>query len=50
MLIRHKKGDRSAFGVPDIATLHVGGNDIDFPGIIFNCIIELKLPFGVGPP
>lgn len=43
-------GDRPAFGTPDLATLHVGGNDIDFPGIVFNCILEFSLPFGAGPP
>lgn len=30
-----------------MASLSVGGNDIDFPGIIFNCIIELRLPFDI---
>lgn len=33
-----------------MATLSVGGNDIDFPGIIFNCILETHLPGGAGPP
>lgn len=33
-----------------MASLSVGGNDIDFPGIIFNCILETHLPFGAGPP
>lgn len=42
-------GDRPAFGTPDLATLQVGGNDIDFPGIIFNCILEYNFPFGAGP-
>ncbi|KAB5566684.1 hypothetical protein GE09DRAFT_1107839 [Coniochaeta sp. 2T2.1] len=27
-----------------MASLSIGGNDIDFPGIIFNCILEAKLP------
>lgn len=31
-----------------MATLSVGANDIDFPGIIFNCILESHLPGG--PP
>ncbi|KAI1346125.1 SGNH hydrolase-type esterase domain-containing protein [Xylaria sp. FL0043] len=39
-------GDRPKFGNPIIATLSVGGNDIDFPGIIFNCILDTKLPDG----
>ncbi|KAI0521843.1 SGNH hydrolase-type esterase domain-containing protein [Xylaria bambusicola] len=39
-------GDRPKFGNPSIATLSVGGNDIDFPGIIFNCILDTKLPDG----
>jgi hypothetical protein len=42
-------GDRPAFGTPEIATLQVGGNNIDFPGIIFNCILETNLPFSAGP-
>lgn len=29
-----------------MATLSVGGNDIDFPGIIFNCILEFHLMGG----
>ena len=33
-----------------MASLSVGGNDIDFPGIIFNCILEWHLPFDAGPP
>lgn len=32
-----------------MGTLSVGGNNIDFPGIIFNCIIETTLPFDAGP-
>lgn len=32
-----------------MATLSIGGDDIDFPGILFNCIIETHLPSG-GPP
>ncbi|KAI0098282.1 SGNH hydrolase-type esterase domain-containing protein [Nemania sp. FL0031] len=43
-------GDRPKFGNPSMATLSVGGNDIDFPGIIFNCILETHLPFGAGLP
>ncbi|KAB5583244.1 hypothetical protein GE09DRAFT_1078158 [Coniochaeta sp. 2T2.1] len=31
-----------------MASLSVGGNDIDFPGIIFNCILEASLPINVG--
>lgn len=31
-----------------MASLSVGGNDIDFPGIIFNCILEWSGPFDVG--
>ena len=31
------KGDRPKFGEPTVATLTVGGDDIDFPGILFNC-------------
>jgi hypothetical protein len=34
------------FGSPRMATLSVGGNDVDFVGIIFNCILEWALPFG----
>ena len=32
-----------------MATLSIGGDDIDFPGILFNCILETHLPTG-GPP
>ena len=32
-----------------MATLTIGGNDIDFPGILFNCILESHLLTG-GPP
>lgn len=32
------KGDRPKFGEPTVATLTVGGDDIDFPGILFNCM------------
>jgi hypothetical protein len=32
-----------------MATLSIGGDDIDFPGILFNCIIETHVPGG-GPP
>ena len=32
-----------------MATLTIGGDDIDFPGILFNCIIESHIPGG-GPP
>lgn len=31
---------RPAFGKPTMATLTVGGDDIDFPGILNNCIVE----------
>ena len=31
-----------------MATLHVGGDDIDFPGILLNCILESHVPGG--PP
>lgn len=41
-------GTRPKFGNPSMAVLSVGGNDIDFPGIIFNCIIEVSLFVG-GP-
>ncbi|KAK8039453.1 hypothetical protein PG993_007864 [Apiospora rasikravindrae] len=44
----HQYGDRPKFGSPSMATLSVGGNDIDFPGIIFNCILETHI-WG-GPP
>ncbi|KAK6419602.1 hypothetical protein LTR95_017034, partial [Oleoguttula sp. CCFEE 5521] len=37
-------GTRPRFGSPSMATLSVGGNDIDFPGIIFNCMIDTTLP------
>ncbi|TGJ88663.1 hypothetical protein E0Z10_g8 [Xylaria hypoxylon] len=43
-------GTRPKFGNPSMATLSVGGNDMDFPGIIFNCVLETQLPFGAGPP
>ncbi|KAI2629985.1 SGNH hydrolase-type esterase domain-containing protein [Hypoxylon sp. NC1633] len=39
-------GTRPKFGNPSMATLTVGGNDIDFPGIIFNCILDFSLPTG----
>jgi hypothetical protein len=39
---------RPKFGDPAMATLSVGGNDIDFRGILFNCILETSL-YG-GPP
>lgn len=32
------KGERPRFGEPQVATLTVGGDDIDFPGILFNCV------------
>ncbi|ORY07526.1 SGNH hydrolase-type esterase domain-containing protein [Clohesyomyces aquaticus] len=41
-------GPRPAFGNPSFATLTAGGDDIDFPGIIFNCIVDVSLWFG-GP-
>lgn len=34
---------RPAFGNPSFATLTAGGDDIDFPGIIFNCIIHYHI-------
>ncbi|KAI9674953.1 MAG: hypothetical protein M1817_001359 [Caeruleum heppii] len=40
---------RPKFGNPQMATLAVGGDDIDFPGILFNCILETHIPGG-GPP
>lgn len=33
-------GPRPKFGNPQMATLSVGGDDIDFPGIVFNCILD----------
>ena len=39
---------RPKFGNPQMATLAVGGDDIDFPGILFNCILETHI-YG-GPP
>jgi hypothetical protein len=44
-----QSGTRPKFGNPKFATLSVGGNDIDFPGIIFNCILELSIPFSGMP-
>lgn len=38
-----KLGPRPAFGNPSFATLTAGGDDIDFPGIIFNCILDWHL-------
>ena len=32
-----------------MSILSVGGNDIDFPRIIFNCILEISLPLGYSP-
>lgn len=43
------EGARPRFGEPSVATLTIGGDDIDFPGILFNCIIESHIPGG-GPP
>lgn len=43
------KGTRPRFGEPSVATLSIGGDDIDFPGILFNCIIETHISGG-GPP
>ena len=40
------QGFRPKFGEPSVATLTVGGDDIDFPGILFNCILESHIPFG----
>lgn len=42
-------GERPRFGEPSVATLTIGGDDIDFPGILFNCILEAHIPGG-GPP
>lgn len=42
-------GKRPAFGKPEFATLTAGGDDIDFPGILFNCILGIHLAVG-GPP
>ena len=36
-------GYRPKFGDPSIASLTVGGDDIDFPGILFNCILEFHI-------
>lgn len=33
-------GARPAFGKPQIATLSVGGNDIDLKGLIMNCVYQ----------
>ena len=33
-------GDRPAFGKPQFATLTVGGDDIDFIGLVNNCVYE----------
>ena len=33
-----------------MATLTIGGDDIDFPGILFNCILETHIPGGGPPP
>jgi len=42
---------RERFGQPQISVLSVGGNDIDFPGILANCILEFNIPIpGAGPP
>lgn len=41
-------GSRPAFGAPEFATLTAGGDDIDFPGILFNCILGAHVPGG--PP
>ncbi len=41
--------NRARFGEPSVATLTIGGDDIDFPGILFNCILETHIPGG-GPP
>ncbi|KAK7947992.1 esterase family protein [Apiospora aurea] len=42
-------GKRPKFGSPTMATLSIGGNDIDFAGIIFNCILETHI-WGGPPP
>ncbi|KAI9669874.1 MAG: hypothetical protein M1831_006909 [Alyxoria varia] len=41
-------GLRPKFGDPQMATLAVGGDDIDFPGLLANCIIEWNV-FGAIP-
>jgi hypothetical protein len=41
-------GPRPKFGNPQMATLAVGGDDIDFPGILFNCVLDAHI-LG-GPP
>lgn len=42
-LIPSLLGPRPAFGTnPSFATLTAGGDDIDFPGIIFNCILDWR--------
>jgi hypothetical protein len=32
-----------------MGTLSIGGNDIEFPGILFNCILEWNLPYDMVP-
>ncbi|OIW26935.1 SGNH hydrolase [Coniochaeta ligniaria NRRL 30616] len=41
-------GFRPRFGNPSVGTLSVGGNNIDFPGIIMNCMLEWNGPGGFG--
>jgi hypothetical protein len=49
LTMRRIQGDRPRFGEPSIGTLSIGGNNIDFPGIIFNCILEYRIGWGLGP-
>jgi len=37
---QYQFGPRPPFGTPQIATLSIGGNDIDLKGLIFNCIFQ----------
>lgn len=37
-------GQRPVFGKPQMAVIHVGGDDIDFLGLVNNCIYEI-LPY-----
>jgi hypothetical protein len=39
-------GPRPAFGTPEFATITAGGDDIDFPGILFNCILGAHVTGG----
>ena len=39
-------GNRPEFGSPEFATLTAGGDDVDFPGILFNCILGVHVKGG----